>query len=217
MRLRVALALLTWSIVFPGCTHLIAFNEADPSWHYAIGGTRHDGAALVAVVDQKTIAATYPFRAFSTGIAQKWVAEYGKMLAQVSDVELPQLVGVYARSSSYQEPSTGDPRLTLDLSVPSYTFANYHATVTVHVDAYGTNKTPLFSNSYTGNGANEAGKMVGLGAFGQMSAVRQSSLDAFKDAFAKMRPDILAVLEGGRASSAAPARATAPVARPGSE
>jgi hypothetical protein len=217
MRPRLALALLTWSIVLLGCVHRIAFNEADPKWHYAIDGPRHDGAALVAVIDQKTLANTYSFRAFSTGIAQKWVAEYGKMLAQVSDVEFPQLVGVYARSLSYEEPSTGNPRLTLDLSVPSYTFADYHATITVHVDAYGTNKTLLFSSSYTGNGANESGKMVGLGAFGQLSAVRQSSLGALKDAFAKMRPDILAVLEGGRASSAARARETAPVARTGSE
>lgn len=47
--------------------------------------------------------------------------------------------------------------------------------------------------------------MIGLGAFGQMSAVRQSSLDAFKQAFAKIRPDILAVLErAATPSSTAP-------------
>jgi len=199
------LVLLISAIGSSACTHRIAFNETDPSWHYAVGTPRHDGAALVAVIDQKTLKDNYAFRAFSTGIAHKWVAEYGRMLGQVSDVEFPQLVETYARSTSYEEPPSGNPRLTLEMAVPSYTFTNYHATLTVHVDAYGANKTPLFSKSYTGDGENEAGKMIGLGAFGQMSAVRQSSLDAFKQAFAKMRPDILVVLEnGGTPPSTAP-------------
>lgn len=186
--------LLISALASSACTHRIAFNETDPSWHYVIGTPRRDGAALVAVVDQRTLNDTYAFRAFSTGIAHKWVAEYGRMLGQVSDVELPQLVEIYARRTSYEEPPSGAPKLTLEMTVPSYTFEDYHATLSVHVDAYGTNRTLIFSKSYTGNGQNEAGKMIGLGAFGQMSAVRQSSLDAFKQAFAKMRPDILAAL-----------------------
>ena len=204
MHLRSSLAFLISCIALPGCTHMIAFNETDPSWHYGVDAPRDAGAALVAVIDPETLADSYSFRALSTGLAHKWVAEYGKMLAQVTDVEFPQLVGVYARKSSYEEPSTGDPRLTLELSVPSYTFRDYHASVIVQVEAYGVDKTRLFSKSYSGSGANESGKMVGLGAFGQMSAVRQSSLDAFKEAFAKLRIDILAVLQGARVPAVAP-------------
>lgn len=93
---RLKLALLVSAIGSSAYTHRIAFNETDPSWHYAVGTPRRDGAALVAVVDQKTLNDTYWFRAFTTGIAQKWVAEYGTMLGQVSDVEFPQLVEIYA-------------------------------------------------------------------------------------------------------------------------
>ena len=56
--------------------------------------------------------------------------------------------------------------------------------------AFGPGRSPLFSRSYNSEGDYEAGKMLGAGAFGQKSAVRQSSLDAFKRVFEQLRPDI---------------------------
>ena len=153
------------------------------------------GAAVIAVVDEQTLEKTYDFRAFSTGIGQKWVAQSGVMLGQVADVEFTQMVEFYERTTAYKESDRGDPRLTVVLNLPEYSFADFHATLRIHADVYGPGKELLLSKDYPGVGANQAGKMVGLGAFGQKSAVRQSSLDAFRLAFAQMRPDLLRLMQ----------------------
>lgn len=194
-QMLVLLGILVLMIFGAGCTHPIAMHETDTSWHYAVDQPRNEGAALVAVIDPETAKASYDFRAFSTGIAHKWVANYGQMLEQIVDVELSQIVEHYERSDAYREPATGRKRMTLVLTVPSYVFEDWHAKVTLHAEAFGPGRTPLFSKSYSSEGTGEAGKMIGLGAFGQKSAVRQSSLSAFKDVFAQLRPDIVAALE----------------------
>jgi hypothetical protein len=173
-----------------GCVHPIAFHPTDTSWHYSVHAQKQTEASMVAVIDEETAAKQYDFRAFSTGFAHKWVVEYGEMLEQVADVELPQLVGSYKRSTLYSEPTTGEKRLTLVLTVPSYVFEDYRAKMALHAEAFGPGRTQLFSRSYTSEGHAESGKMVGAGAFGQKSAVRQSSLDAFKRVFDQLRPDI---------------------------
>jgi hypothetical protein len=182
-----------------GCAHPIAFNAADTSWHYSVGAEKLGDAALVAVIDPATAAQSYTFRAWASGVANQWVVNYGEMLVQVADVELPQLVGLYERSTSFREPASGNPRLTLVLTVPSYVFEDYRAKLTLRAEAFGPGRKPIFSKDYSAMGESEAGMMVGLGALGQTSAVRQSSLDAFKAAFAAMRPDLLAALRGGAA------------------
>jgi hypothetical protein len=185
-----------------GCTHPIAFHPTGDEWHYSIGAKPQRGASLAAVVDETTAAASYSFRAASTGVANLWVANYGEMLEQVADVELPQLVEIYRRSSEYLEPATGDKRLTLVLTVPSYEFRDYRAKMTIHAEGFGPGRTPIFSKSYSSEGDSEAGKMIWAGALGQKSAVRQSSLDSFREIFEQMRTDIVDALQGP--ASAAP-------------
>lgn len=190
--ITLTLAVLTLGV--SGCTHMISFHGEETSWHYQVSATRQSGAALVAVVDAATLADAYSFRALSTGIAHEWVAQDGVMLGQVADVDLPQIVQFYERSTSYKEPSVGDQRLTVVLTLPDYTFEDYRARVRIHVDAFAPGHHLVFSKDYTGTGDSQAGKMIGLGAFGQKSAVRQSSLEAFREAFDAMRPDLVAAL-----------------------
>ncbi len=80
--------------------------------------------------------------------------------------------------------------MTLHLSVPRYVFTDWHAMITVHAIAYAPDKTVLFDKDYRGEGLTQGGKMVGLGAFGMKSAVRQSSFDAYKKIFAELRKDM---------------------------
>ena len=95
-----------------------------------------------------------------------------------------------------RKPTSGNKRLTLVLTVPSYVFRDYRAKLTLHVEAFGPGRTPIISKSYSSEGHSQAGKMIGAGAFGQKSAVRQSSLDAFKKVFVQMRAEVIAALEG---------------------
>jgi len=182
------------AVLGAGCVHPIALHEQDTSWHYTVDATEIDDAAMVAVIDEETLASEYAFRAFSTGLAHKWVAKYGVMLGQVADVEFPQLVGDYERVTAYTEPATGKRRLTVVLTVTSYAFKDFRAEMAVHVEAFGPGKIPLFSRDYTANGDKAAGKMMNLGAMGQKSAVRQSTLSALKQVFDEMRPDVVATL-----------------------
>ena len=194
-RVFVAGAFIIVVLIGTGCVHPIAFHPTDTSWHYPIQATKQDSAGLVAVIDASTAESTYEFRAMSTGIAHKWVARYGEMLGQVADVEMPQLVANYQRSETYAEPTAGEQRLTLVLTVSHYVFRDYHATLTLHAEGFGPDKMLVFSGDYTSEGRNESGKMLGAGAFGQKSAVRQSSLDAYRKAFDQMRPDLIAAFE----------------------
>ena len=192
----VTVACFGLALLGTGCAHNIAFDPIDTSWHYTIDATRQEGTALMAVIDERTAKASYDFRAWSTGIAHQWIARYGEMLTQVADVELPQLVDSYQRSSSYDEPTTGQQRLTLVLTIPSYVFEGYRAKLTLHAEAFSPGRQSIFSKSYMSEGGSGAGKMIGLGAFGQKSAVRVSSLQAFRSVFEQMRPDIMAAFQG---------------------
>lgn len=199
-----SLAPIVLALGVTGCTYTIAFSETDTDWHYQTDATRQSGTALVAVIDEKTLAESYDFSSFTTGAANTWVVQYGLMLQQVADVALPQMVEHYGHSTTYKEPAHGHKRLTLVMTVPSYSFADFHAKLTMHVDAYGSNRTRLFSKDYAGEGGAQGAKMFWAGAFGQKSAVRESSLDAFRQAFSLMQPDVISALGREAALAAAP-------------
>lgn len=168
-----------------GCAHEIRFEDVN----YTVD-TRKADAGLVAVIDQQTLDKVVTIRSAATGIAHRWNAQPGMMLKQVADIELPQLVTSYSSSTQYGEPSKGKKRITLVLTVPDYQFTDWHAKFSVQATAYGPNRARLFEKTYVEEGSNQKGKMVGAGAFGMKSAVRQSSLEALKKIFAQVRADL---------------------------
>jgi hypothetical protein len=168
-----------------GCAHRIAFQRID----YNIGSTQHD-ASIVVVIDDDTLNKTVSIRSFATGIANRWDAQPGMMLKQIADVEFPQMFRDYRVVGADNDPKRDEAALTLLLTVPQYTFDNFHATVTVRAIASGPDRRQLFDKTYTEQGAGQGGKMFGLGAFGMKSAVRQSSFDAYKKIFTALRSDI---------------------------
>jgi hypothetical protein len=194
-RLLVAFALVVVATA-SGCSihHEVSFDEVETTWHYAIDGEPHD-AGLVAVVDVDTLEQTVSIRSFMTGAANSWDARAGDMLRQVVDVELPQLFEHYTRTETYAEPEQGTKRMTLVLTIPSYRFEELGAHVTVHAVAYAPGRELLFENDYAGTGETQGAKMFWGGAFAMKSAVRQSSLYAFKQAMDELRADLIEVLD----------------------
>ena len=191
--IRTSSILVTATIVMlglGGCAHEIKFEDL----HYSVDARQSD-AGIVAVIDQQTLEKVVTIRSAATGIAHRWNAEPGAMLKQVADIELPQMVSHYSSSTSYKEPTQGNKRITLVLTVPNYEFNDWHAKYSVQVVAYGPNRTPLFDKTYNGEGSSQKGKMVGAGAFGMKSAVRQSSLEALKIIFTQIRADVSKSLE----------------------
>jgi hypothetical protein len=181
--------LVILSAALSGCAHQIAFENA----HYHTGAKRQQGA-VVAVIDEATLRNTVSIRSYMTGIAHSWDAQPGEMLKQVADIELPQMFQQYEFSTSTPERPAGRP-IVLKLSVPGYNFADFKALVTVRAVATGADGRLLFDRAYLGEGESQGAKMFWAGPFGMKSAVRQSSLDAYKKVFEKMRADLSQALE----------------------
>lgn len=173
-----------------GCHHDIRFEEVA----YSTGSKQYD-AGLVTVISPQTLGQVLTIKSWATGIANSWDARPGEMLRQIADVEFPQMVKSYRLSTQYDEPDEGASRLTVELSVPHYAFSDFHTTVVVQARVYRPGHALAFEKSYREEGDSQGGKMVGAGAFGMKSAVRQSSFDAYKKAFAKLRADLAGILE----------------------
>ena len=203
---RVSGCVLVATLGLSGCAHQIAFQDA----RYSIQSKRYD-ASIVAVIDQDTLHNTVSIRSFMTGIAQSWDAEPGLMLKQVADIELPQMFDQYRFASSYEEPKGSGRRVILEMTIPSYQFADFHATITVRAIAYAPGKHVLFDRTYTDAGVTEGSKMFWAGAFGMQSAVRTSSLDAFKKIFTSIRGDLKDALRTAGTASVSSAAANSGV------
>ncbi len=148
------------------------------------------------MIDPETLSNTVRIRSLTAGIGNSWEAQPGKMLKQVADVELPQIYSSYQFSTDYRTPDQGRRRVTLYMTVPNYAFRDFHATVTVHVIAYKQRKADLFNKTYTESGVRIQARCqnVRTGAFGMKSAIRGSSLDAYRKFFADLRVNLGRVL-----------------------
>lgn len=195
----VALALLV-----SGCAHQVTFERPD---RYSISSPKQD-VGVTAVIDQPTLTNKVPIRAFMTGIAQSWEVEPGNMLKQIADIELPQMFSQYEFSNAYKEPST--KWITLELAIPNYVFEDFRAKVSVTATVSEPGKRRLLQKTYSAEGETQGGKMFWGGAFAMKSAIRQSSLDAYKKVFAELRDDLARVLQGKSAANSPEALATRP-------
>lgn len=180
-----AFAITLAAIAATGCAHQVSFQDA----HYDTGA-KQQAASVVAVIDQATLDKKVAIRSFMTGIAHSWEAQPGDMLKQVVDIELPQMFASYEFSKADKEPRGTGPGLVLGFTVPGYEFADFHATISVAVVAKGRGGNLLFEKTYSATGDTQGGKMFWGGAFAMKSAMRQSSLDAYKKIFAQLRTDL---------------------------
>ena len=184
-------ALLLLNLSVTGCPHHdVRFEQ--------IGHTienKHYDASAVVVIPNSATQEVVPIRSFMAGYANTWDVRPGHMLRQVVDVEFPQMFKTYRISEEYSEPEGAHHRLVLDLAVTKYAFEDLRATVIIRAIAYAPGRVPLFEKTYQEEGDTQGGKMFGGGAFAMKSAIRQSSYDAYKKAFARLRTDLAALLD----------------------
>jgi len=172
------------ALVLSACTQSVAFEDL----HYQLPSVEIKGHVGV-VISQSTLDEVHSIHAFSTG-AGKWDAEIGVMLKQVARYEYSHIFSEYDFATSRAELPEGDYDAYLVLTVPYYDFQDYHASLTIHADVYGAQNQSLFSDSYSASGRSGAAKMWVTGAWGMKSAVRESSVEAFRAAFQQLNEEL---------------------------
>jgi hypothetical protein len=186
-------SVMALAVLATGCiSHPVTFQDAK-----YVTDAHKNNASIVAVIDQNTLSKKVTIHSFTTGIGNNWDALPGDMLKQVADIELPQMFGEYQFSTKDPAPSGSGPGVVLALTLPDYKFANYHAYITVNAVCKARDGHLLFEKSYQQEGNAQAGKMVFGGAFAMKSAVRQSSLQAYRQIFTELRGDMQKALDGG--------------------
>jgi hypothetical protein len=172
-----------------GCHHQIRFEEIN----HSVGQEKID-VSIVAVIAPETLSKVTPIHSIMTGAAHTWEARPGEMLQQMTDLEFPQVFQHYRRVPIYEDPTEGQKRLTVELSVQHYDFSDFHATVVVQAKVYSPGRIERLERSYRGAGKTQGAKMFWGGAFAMKSAIRQSSYDAYKKLFEQLRRDLMELL-----------------------
>ena len=189
--MRTNFCLLMLGLVFTttGC-HSVSFHELA----YQIPTQTYD-VPVTVVINQNTLDQKVSVRSFMTGIGNRWDIKPGDMLQQIADVEFHQMFNGHRIVADLPSKSDHSQGLVVQMSVESYQFENFHASVNIGVKVFTDTKKPsVLDKSYHGNGSEQGGKMFGLGAFGMKSAVRQSSLIAYKEVFTSLRADLIEIL-----------------------
>lgn len=185
------ISFLILSLGFCGCAHEVAFQDA----HYDIGGTR-DAHRVTVVIDSKTLASKEVINSGMAGVVNDWEVQPGEMLKQVSDIEFPQMFESYTLQTSYPAELPDADRAIIELSIVQYDFSDFHAKITIRVvvSKIEPGKRILLDRTYHGAGPSQGGKMFWGGAFSMKSAIRQSSIDAYKKIFRQIREDLIRIL-----------------------
>jgi hypothetical protein len=160
--------------VLTGCS--IMHPVADDYQQYL---AKNEGARkfeMVKAADQYYLPATtqshhYEFRAATTGYANVWVMEFGKVLdATMQSKDVVNAFGSLKKSASESQ-GTGD---TLIFDLQKYTFEDFGAHVTLTISVKNADGE-IFKKTYTADGKSQGAKMFFAGAFGMKNAVQQST------------------------------------------
>jgi len=169
-----------------GCAHEVTFEQPE---HYVVSG-RHQDEPVTAVIDAQTLKMKVPINSFMTGAAHTWEVEPGDMLKQVADIELPQMFSKYDFTNSLPALDAQGRHIVVEFRNLDYTFTEFHAAVAVRVRVTDQKGRELLEKVYSAQGITEGSKMFFGGAFAMKSAIRQSSLAAYKKIFEQLRSDL---------------------------
>lgn len=134
----------------------------------------------------KTQQHRYEFRAVSTGYANLWIVEFGKMLDdQLMSKDVQDAFGALKKVSTQSEDLEG--LLIFDLQ--SYTFKDYNSHISMKISLFQKGKE-VFSKLYEQDGKSQGGKMFWAGAFGQKNAVQQSTKLALDEILRRLISDL---------------------------
>lgn len=129
---------------------------------------------------------SYEFRAVTTGYANLWIVEFGKMLDDtLKSTDVQNAFGALQKVSDV----SADSRALLIFDLQNYTFEDFGAHISLKISLSRLGQV-VFSRTYTQDGKTQGGKMVWAGAFGQKNAVQQSTKLALDEILRQLISDL---------------------------
>ena len=186
-------------LAIPGlsaCTHVVNFHPVEPPE----GAMTQSDASVKFYMRPELIHSSHSFRSALSGIANKWVVNYG---TRAHEFAVKYFSAAFRDFEEVSEPGT-DADANLEIKHLHYTVSGQAAHVTMDVEAMGTAGAELLSEHYDTRGWSGTGVVFAAGAFAQKGAIRSSTDQAFKEIFLKLIDDLRAALvtESGTPSSA---------------
>jgi hypothetical protein len=171
MRLTQILLVGCLVLTTSACSHLVASDY--PKYLSNNTGTADFPATNKAreySLTPETQQHSYEFRSFTTGAAQLWVVEFGKMLdATLQSADVQGAFGVLGKVT----PDKNDSNMLI-FDLKDYSFEDFGAHIALDVSLVSDGKL-VFTKSYTEDGKTQGSKMFWGGALAQKNAVQQST------------------------------------------
>jgi len=149
-------------------------------------------ASASLYVPEEISEATHSFRAFGSGIANRWTVLYG---ARLSDFAMQTLDAAFRdlRLAPSPEPSGGSD-VFVRLVSASYDVSGQAALAGLELEAFDAAGAPILAERYDARGSAGFGAVTGGGAFAQKGVVRSSTDEALRVIFGNLVTDLRTAL-----------------------
>lgn len=183
-----AIALCAAMTALAACTHVVGFHPVKPPEE--VDGRTAASVRLYMAPDVRN--ATHSFRSFGSGIANKWVVDYGARLHEYAVTYLPAAFTDFRELDAPAEPVGREILLTI--KNVEYVVQGQAAHISLDAEAVDARGSKLLTKHYSTRGWSGAGAVLGGGAFAQKGVTRSSTDQALKEIFLGMIEDLRAVL-----------------------
>jgi hypothetical protein len=180
----VALSLL---LGLPACTHNVGFDPLQPPEEIV----HKTDASVKLYMRPLIVEASHSFRSAMSGIANKWVVDYG---ARAHEYAVQYLSAAFTDFEEVAEPGSGADA-NLEIEHLYYTISGHAAHVTMDVDATDATGNELMSQHYQTRGWRGTGVVFLGGVFAQKGVTRSTTDQAFREIFLQLVTDLRSALE----------------------
>ena len=180
----VALSLL---LGLPACTHNVGFDPLQPPEEIV----HKTDASVKLYMRPLIVEASHSFRSAMSGIANKWVVDYG---ARAHEYAVQYLSAAFTDFEEVAEPGSGADA-NLEIEHLYYTISGHAAHVTMDVEATDATGNELMSQHYQTRGWRGAGVVFLGGVFAQKGVTRSTTDQAFREIFLQLVADLRSALE----------------------
>jgi hypothetical protein len=143
-------------------------------------------------IDPEIPEASYSFRAFSSGIGNRWTVHYGSRVEEYAQVYLS---SAFSEFGSVSAPSaSAEHDAVVRIESVEYWMEDQAAHITIGVKAIGASGTELVKKSYSNRGRSRLGTVFAGGVFAQKAATRSSTDEALGEIFAELVGDLRTAL-----------------------